>query len=121
MTSWQQDLLLIAASAVAGAVNSVAGGGTLLTFPALLAAGQLSTVANATSTVALWPGGLSSLWGYRKEIEQNAKAFVPLLTIGFIGGITGALLLIGTPSRVFDRIVPFLILLATVLFMAQEP
>jgi uncharacterized membrane protein YfcA len=121
MTSWQQDLLLIAASAVAGAVNSVAGGGTLLTFPALLAAGQLSTVANATSTVALWPGQLSSLWGYRQEIEQNAKAFVPLLAIGLVGGISGALLLTRTPSRVFDHIVPFLVLLATLLFMAQEP
>jgi uncharacterized membrane protein YfcA len=121
MTSWQQDLLLIAASAVAGAVNSVAGGGTLLTFPALLAAGQLSTVANATSTAALWPGQLSSLWGYREEIEHNAKAFVPLLVIGLFGGITGAFLLTRTPSRVFDHVVPFLVLLATLLFMAQEP
>jgi len=121
MTSWQQDLLLIAASAVAGAVNSVAGGGTLLTFPTLLAAGQLSTVANATSTVALWPGQLSSLWGYREEIKQNARAFVPLLAIGLTGGITGALLLTHTPPSVFDRVVPFLILLATLIFMAQEP
>jgi len=63
MISWQYALLLIGASALAGAINSVAGGGTLLTFPAILATGQLSTIANATNTVALWPGQLSSLWG----------------------------------------------------------
>jgi uncharacterized membrane protein YfcA len=121
MTSWQQDLLLIAASTIAGAINSVAGGGTLLTFPALLAAGQISTVANATNTAALWPGQLSSLWGYRREIEHNAKALLPLLTIGLFGGIAGAVLLTRTPARVFDHVVPFLVLLATLLFMAQEP
>lgn len=116
-----QGLLLIGASAIAGAVNSVAGGGTLLTFPALLAAGQLSTVANATSTVALWPGQLSSLWGYRQEIGQNAQSIVPLSVIGLVGGATGAFLLTRTPPGVFDRLVPFLVLLATVLFMLQEP
>ena len=113
--------LLIAASAGAGAINSVAGGGTMLTFPTLIAMGQLSTVANATNTVALWPGQLSSLWGYRSEIRQNTGAIVPLLVVGLIGGIGGAYLLVVTPSKIFDRIVPFLVLLATVLFMAQEP
>jgi uncharacterized protein len=114
-------LLLIGASAIAGAMNSVAGGGTMLTFPALLAVGQLSTVANATSTVALWPGQLSSLWGFRDEIKHNARSILPLAFIGLVGGIAGALLLVNTPASVFDRIVPFLILLATFLFMAQEP
>jgi hypothetical protein len=121
MVSWQQSLLLIGASALAGAINSVAGGGTLLTFPALLAAGQLSTVANATSTVALWPGQLSSLWGLRDEVRQNARSIVPLLVLGLVGGIAGALLLVRTPASVFDRLVPFLILAATAIFMAQEP
>ena len=65
--TWQQNLVLVLAAAIAGMVNSVAGGGTLLTFPALLSAGFDAVIANATSTVALWPGQLSSLWGYRKE------------------------------------------------------
>jgi uncharacterized protein len=117
----EQALLLIGASAIAGAMNSVAGGGTMLTFPALLAAGQLSTVANATSTVALWPGQISSLWGLRDEIKHNSRSILPLSVIGVAGGIAGAQLLVSTPASVFDRIVPFLILLATALFMAQEP
>lgn len=122
MISWQHAMLLIGASAVAGAINSVAGGGTLLTFPALTYGAQFAAiVANATSTVALWPGQLSSLWGYRTEIQQNARAILPLSILGLIGGIVGALLLLKTPSTVFDHIVPFLVLGATLIFMAQEP
>ena len=120
MTSLPQALLLVGASALAGAINSVAGGGTLLTFPALIGVGQLSTVANATSTVALWPGQLSSLWGYQKEIKQNARSIIPLSLLGLVGGAAGSLLLTHTSSKVFDKIVPFLVLTATVLFMAQE-
>jgi uncharacterized membrane protein YfcA len=121
MISLPQALLLVGASALAGAINSVAGGGTLLTFTALLATGQVSTVANATSTVALWPGQLSSLWGYQKEIKQNARAIIPLSVLGVLGGIAGSLLLTQTPPSVFDKVVPFLVLTATVLFMIQEP
>ncbi len=117
----QEGWILFGAAALAGAVNSVAGGGTLLTFPALLALGQPAIVANATSTVALWPGQVSSLWGYRREIGQTRAAVVPLTLLGIAGGIVGAVLLLLTPSTVFDRIVPFLVLLATLLFMAQEP
>jgi len=117
----QEGWIIFAAGGVAGAVNSVAGGGTLLTFPALLALGQPAIVANATSTVALWPGQVSSLWGYRKEIGQTRATVVPLTLLGIAGGIVGAVLLLLTPSNVFDRIVPFLVLLATLLFMAQEP
>lgn len=121
MIFWQRDLLLVCASAAAGAINSVAGGGTLLTFPALLAAGQISTVANATNTVALWPGQVSSLWGYKNEIRHNKRALLPLSVIGIAGGLAGAQLLLKTSSAVFDRIVPFLILAATTLFIVQEP
>ncbi|MES2465508.1 MAG: sulfite exporter TauE/SafE family protein [Armatimonadota bacterium] len=121
MISLPQALLLMGASALAGAINSVAGGGTLLTFTALLATGQVSTVANATSTVALWPGQLSSLWGYKKEIQQNSRSIVPLSVLGVVGGIAGSLLLTLTPPSVFDKVVPFLVLTATVLFMVQEP
>src|SRR5689334_9157957 len=112
MPSLEQSLLLIGASALAGAINSVAGGGTLLTFPALLAAGQLSTVANATSTVALWPGQLSSLWALRKEMGYYTKSILPLSIIGIAGGAAGAQLLVITPSKFFDQVVPFLVLLA---------
>ena len=119
--TWQHNLILFGAAAIAGMVNSVAGGGTLLTFPALLSAGFDSVIANATSTVALWPGQLSSLWGYRKEIGQNRTAIVRLALPSFLGGAVGAWLLLHTPHSFFDRIVPFLILMATVLFMVQEP
>ena len=84
---WQHALVLFGSAALAGAVNSVAGGGTLLTFPALLWTGQLATVANATSTVALWPGQLSSLWGYRKELGENRDAIARLAIPSLLGGI----------------------------------
>lgn len=119
--TWQQILVLFVAAMVAGAVNSVAGGGTLLTFPALLWTGQLAKIANATSTVALWPGQLSSLWGYRKELGQNRDAIIRLAIPSFLGGGLGAFLLLHTPSELFSRLVPYLILMATLLFIAQEP
>jgi uncharacterized membrane protein YfcA len=112
--------LVVVVSAVAGAVNSIAGGGTLLTFPALVGLGVPPIVANATSTVALWPGALGSMWGYRRELvgmRQWAAAFaLPSLT----GGLIGAWLLLRTPPDRFDALVPWLVLGATTLFMAQE-
>jgi len=119
--TWQHNLVLVLAAAVAGMVNSVAGGGTLLTFPALLSAGFDGVIANATSTVALWPGQLSSLWGYRKELGQNQTAIVRLAIPSLLGGAVGAWLLLHTAHSIFNHIVPFLILLATALFMVQEP
>ena len=118
---WQHAAVLFGSAALAGAVNSVAGGGTLLTFPALLWTGQLATVANATSTVALWPGQLSSLWGYRKELGENRDAIARLAIPSLLGGVVGALLLLRTPPGVFAGLVPYLILMATLLFIAQEP
>ncbi len=116
-----QLLLVFAAAAAAGAVNSVAGGGTLLTFPALLATGQAAIVANATSTVALWPGAISSWYGYREEIGESRRLLAPLIFLGISGGLIGSYLLLVTPTKVFDRIIPYLILCATLLFLAQEP
>ena len=113
--------VLVGASMVAGAVNSVAGGGTLLTFPALLWMGQSALVANATSTVALFPGQMSSLWGYRREIGRERGAVIALGGASLVGGITGAMLLLSTNPKTFERIVPFLLLAATALFMIQEP
>ena len=118
---WLNHLLVLFAAMAAGAVNAVAGGGTLLTFPALLAAGQPALIANATSTAALWPGTLSSLWGYRREISGTRGILVPLVLLGIVGGLVGAYLLLVTPTKAFDRIIPFLILAATLLLIAQEP
>jgi uncharacterized membrane protein YfcA len=106
---------------VAGAINSVAGGGTLLTFPALIWVGMPSITANATSTVAIWPGSLGGMWGYRKELRGLTSDSYVLIIPSAIGGIIGALLLRLTPTETFDRLVPLLILFATGLFMLQEP
>jgi uncharacterized membrane protein YfcA len=110
-----------AAAFLAGAINSVAGGGTLVSFPALIWLGLDSVTANATSTVAIWPGTVGSTWGYRRELRQAEARFRVLIVPSLVGGIIGALLLRWTPPAIFDRLVPFLILFATLLFMAQEP
>ncbi|WP_420127488.1 sulfite exporter TauE/SafE family protein [Longimicrobium sp.] len=108
------------ASVLGGGVNAIAGGGTLLTFPALVGLGVPPLTANATSTVALWPGALSSMWGYRGEL-RGARAWVVRLTLpSVLGGALGAWLLLRTPPDRFERIVPFLVLGATVLFQAQS-
>jgi uncharacterized membrane protein YfcA len=114
-------LLLFAAAFVAGAMNSIAGGGTLITFPVLLWLGLDAKMANATSTVALWPGLFGGLWGFRREMENSRAILWRLGTTSVIGGAVGAGLLILTPSETFARLVPFLIFFATVLFMLQEP
>jgi uncharacterized membrane protein YfcA len=107
------------ASVLGGGVNAIAGGGTLLTFPALVGLGVPALTANATSTVALWPGALSSMWGYRGELG-GARAWVARLTLpSVLGGALGAWLLLRTPPDRFARIVPFLVLGATLLFLAQ--
>ncbi len=116
------QLLLVTLSAAAGgAINSIAGGGTLLTFPALIALGIPPLTANATSTVALWPGAVGSLWGYRTELA-GARAWAVRFAIpSLLGGLIGALLLLRTPADRFDAIVPWLVIGATGLFIAQGP
>jgi len=116
-----RSLVLFAAAFAAGMINSIAGGGTLLTFPALIAAGLDAKMANATSTVALWPGLLGGLFGFRREMEENRPLLLRLGLTAVAGGALGAWLLIATPTPTFARLVPFLILFATLLFMAQEP
>jgi uncharacterized membrane protein YfcA len=114
-------VLVVLVSAVAGAVNSFAGGGTLLTFPALIGLGIPPIVANATSTVALWPATLGSMWGYRRELE-GARAWAVRFAIpSLVGGLAGALLLLRTPASTFSALVPWLVLGATALFLAQRP
>jgi len=114
-------LLLVAAAFAAGIINSIAGGGTLITFPVLIWMGLDPKVANATSTVALWPGLFGGLFGYRRELENSSAILLRLGLTSVIGGAIGAWLLIWTPSPTFARLVPFLILFATLLFMAQGP
>lgn len=110
---------LVSAAFAAGAINSVAGGGTLITFPVLVWLGLDPKVANATSTVALWPGLFGGLYGYRRELENSSRILFRLGLTSVVGGAIGAWLLILTPSPTFATLVPFLILFATVLFMTQ--
>lgn len=117
--SFPNVLMMIAAAFAAGVINSIAGGGTLITFPVLIWLGLDPKVANATSTVALWPGLFGGLFGYRRELENSSTILWRLGTTSVIGGAVGAWLLIWTPSPTFARLVPFLILFATLLFMAQ--
>jgi uncharacterized membrane protein YfcA len=115
-----QGLLLFGAAMAAGMINSVAGGGTLVTFPALVWSGRPEIIANATSTLALVPGTCSSAYGYRGEMLKAPRKFLYLLIPSFAGGLIGAVLLKRTPPATFAALVPFLILFATVLFMLQE-
>jgi uncharacterized protein len=109
--------LLCAAGFVAGALNAVAGGGSFLTLPALVATGVAPIVANATGTVALLPGYLSGTWGFREDLRPPPRLSLPaLLGLALAGGAAGATLLLLTPAPAFRRIVPWLLLAATALF-----
>jgi uncharacterized protein len=109
------------AAFLAGAINSVAGGGTLVSFPVLVWLGLPPVIANATSTMGIWPGSLGSIWGFRRELRRADRAMLLLVAPSLLGGATGALLLRRTSAETFDRLVPFLILFATVLFTVQGP
>ena len=119
MNLWQ-EVVVAAAAFAAGMINSIAGGGTLVSFPALLWVGRDPVLANATSTVALWPASLAGLYGFRRELK-DARAFMLFAVPSLAGGVLGAVLLLRTPSETFGRLVPFLILFATLLLAAQEP
>lgn len=116
-----QLVMVVLAALVGGMMNSIAGGGTLLTFPALIALGIPPLSANATSTVALWPGAIGSMWGYRSELRGARPWAVGFALPSLIGGAVGAALLLMTPERRFDAIVPWLVIGATVMFAAQKP
>jgi uncharacterized membrane protein YfcA len=116
-----QAAVAFLAAFLAGAINSIAGGGTLVTFPALVWLGLPPVIANATNTVAIWPGSLGGMWGYRKELKTTERRMWVLVGPSLLGGILGALLLRYTPPAIFAALVPYLILFATLLFMAQAP
>jgi len=115
MTGWQIALVGIAAFC-AGAMNSVAGGGTFFSFPALLAVGVPPVAANASNSVALWPASLSGAWAYRKELARYKRYLIPMGIVSFIGGIGGGLLLLSTQDATFSKLIPWLLLFATILF-----
>jgi uncharacterized protein len=118
MLTWQGSGLLFAVAIVSGAMNAVAGGGSFLSFPALLLAGVPPIQANATNTIALWPGILASIGAYRKELRgaEARRVLWPLLATGVVGGLLGAVTLLVTPQQTFLRLIPWLLLSATLLF-----
>jgi len=111
---------IFVAGILAGAINSVAGGGTLISFPSLVAIGESQIVSNATNTAALWPGSLSSAIGYRKDTPLQVGLLATLLIPSLIGGILGAWILVSTPPGIFNIVVPFLVLFATLLFAFRD-
>jgi uncharacterized membrane protein YfcA len=109
--------LLLSVAGIAGALNSIAGGGSFLSFPLLLFLGIPSVNANATNTVALWPGTIASTGAYRKALSgELLKRMLPLMFITLAGSFVGAWLLLHTRQRTFDKLVPWLLLAGTLLF-----
>ena len=115
-------LAALGAAFVAGAMNAMAGGGTLVTFPTLVALGLDPRIANATSTVGLWMGALGGVFGFRRELRSPLahQALRRLLLPATVGAALGAWLLVSTPSVLFQRVAPFLVLGATLTFALQD-
>lgn len=111
---------LILAAFAAGAINAVAGGGSLISFPMLIAAGYPSKTANVTNTVALWPGYVGGSLGYREELQGQRSRLIQIAIPNIAGALVGAIVLLSTPSSAFDRAVPFLILFACLLMALQD-
>ena len=114
-------LWLSVAAFLAGVLNAVAGGGSFLLFPALLGMKILPVQANATNTVALWPGQLTSIAAYRDDIRKNRRVALPMGLAGLFGGTAGAVVLLNTPQLTFLRMVPWLLLVAALIFAATGP
>lgn len=111
------ELLLASAGFVAGVMNAIAGGGSFVTFPALVFAGLPSVAANATSTVALFPGQFTSAYTYRDQLRSfEGLSIRILLPVSLLGGLAGALLLLFTPQATFDKLIPWLLLVGTLAF-----
>jgi uncharacterized membrane protein YfcA len=118
--NWQWIWLTVAAF-LAGVLNAVAGGGSFLLFPAILGMKVLPVQANATNTVALWPGQLTSVAAYRDDIRKSLRIAIPMAIAGLIGGTAGAIVLLNTPQATFLNLVPWLLLIAAVIFALSGP
>jgi uncharacterized membrane protein YfcA len=114
-------LWLTVAAFLAGLLNAVAGGGSFLLFPAMLSMKMLPVQANATNTVALWPGQLTSVAAYRADVRRNLRVAIPMAAAGLIGGTGGAIVLLNTPQMTFLHLVPWLLLVAAVIFALSGP
>jgi uncharacterized membrane protein YfcA len=117
---WHWIWLMVAAF-LGGLLNAVAGGGSFLLFPALLGMKMLPIQANATNTVALWPGQLTSIAAYRKDIRKHLNLAILMGVAGFLGGTAGAIVLLITPQRTFLHLVPWLLLVAASIFAVSGP
>jgi hypothetical protein len=121
---WPVDwhwIWLAVAAFLAGVLNAVAGGGSFLLFPALLGMRMLPVQANATNTVALWPGQMTSIWAYWEEIKRNRRLAPTMGLAGLLGGTAGAVVLLNTPQKTFMHLVPWLLLVAASIFAASGP
>ena len=116
-----QYLLVALAAVAAGAINALAGGGTLITFPARTAMGSPAVVANVSNTVALLPGYLGATFAQMEEVRSQRRRLWFLLPAAALGGLVGGWLLLRTDEKLFRQLVPFLILLASLLLAVQEP
>jgi len=112
-----EGVLIFVAGTLGGALNSVAGGGSFIAFPALLFVGVPLIPANATNTVALWTGSAASGGAYRERLHVPKRVLIPLLAVSLVGGLTGAFWLLRTSSHTFQRVLPWLTLGATLLFV----
>src|SRR6185295_1782493 len=113
-------LLLGLAAAAAGAINSVAGGGSLVSWPAAVAAGLSQVTASATNTVALTPGSLASAWAYRRELGEGKRLTLLLCIPAAVGSLLGGVLLYAAPASVFENLVPGLVLGATLVLVVKD-
>lgn len=112
--------VIVTAGVLAGIINSIAGGGSLISFPTLLWLGRDPIMANATNTIAIWPGSLAGVFGFRRELKTVRGWLLLLVFPSIAGGLAGAALLLNTPGAVFEKLVPILIFGATVLLAGQE-
>jgi uncharacterized membrane protein YfcA len=117
---WRLPWVIVAAF-LAGSLNAVAGGGSFLSFPAMLAIGLGPIQANATNTVALWPGQLTSIAGYFNEVKKHRSLALKMALAGFVGGSVGAIVLLNTPAKTFLDLVPWLLLFAALVFALSGP
>ena len=120
LIDWRWVWLTVAAF-LAGVLNAVAGGGSFLLFPAMLGMKMLPVQANATNTVALWPGQLTSIAAYLDDIRKNLRLALPMGLAGLLGGTAGAVVLLNTPQTTFLRLVPWLLLVAATIFALSGP